>query len=194
MDPARPLREVFAELAATGSPVDDPAGLLASHGHVGLPEHLVAEAVVSYADTAPTEVAEHLARYVMAHTPIGDHPGDDAASWFELLGTAPAGASLLDEPADLDDLPAGPLDRTGSVLDDLESDPGTDLDFGAGADEVADSDGMGAAGTPVLAGVEDRAEPADVFPDVEPPCGEPMLPAAEDVVPADTDLDDDLLE
>ncbi|MBW6439561.1 hypothetical protein KZ829_38130 [Actinoplanes hulinensis] len=98
-----PLRDVFAGLAGPGSA---PGDFLRE-----LPEDLVAEAVVSYADTAPVEVAEHLASFVSAHSTVGAETAGELG-WLELLTTAP--------------VPAEP------EIDE------TDLDFGTGADSVED--------------------------------------------------------
>ncbi|WP_328468304.1 hypothetical protein OHA21_51430 [Actinoplanes sp. NBC_00393] len=123
MEPARPLRDVFADLTGAGNATGDPADLLRDQGHA-LPDDLVAEAVVSYADTAPAEVAEHLAPYVTAHSVVGAADGTgDETGWLELLATAPAGA----EPGDIDEL----TPVTGGFDD---TDPGTPLDFGTGTD------------------------------------------------------------
>ncbi|WP_438874513.1 hypothetical protein [Symbioplanes lichenis] len=84
---ARPLRDVFAELSARGA-AGDPGELLSAAGHPGLPDELVAEAVGSYADTAPPEIAEHLAPYTSGADP----------DWLGLLATAPAPA--VEEPAE----------------------------------------------------------------------------------------------
>jgi hypothetical protein len=145
MASARPLRDVFADL--TGAPgADDPAALLRDHGHPGLPDELVAEAVVSYADTAPVEVAEHLAPYVTAHSVVGADPatGNENPDWLDLLGTAPAG-----DPADLDGLPQAP---------EGFDDDGLDLGFGQGAGPAE----------PVGLGTEDEdhaGEPVEILPD-----------------------------
>lgn len=98
MDPARPLRDVFADLAtdedARAAHAADPDGFLQAHGHAGLPGDLVGEAIVNYADTAPPEIAEHLAPFVLAHSPVPveDVPDADAAptDGLHLLATAPA--------------------------------------------------------------------------------------------------------
>jgi hypothetical protein len=106
MDEARPLRDVFADLvgdeAARQAHAADPDGFLAAAGHADLPDGLVGEAIVSYADTAPAEVAEHLAPFVMAHSPVpveDDLPAAalDAAHGLDLLSTAPA-EPVLDDP------------------------------------------------------------------------------------------------
>ncbi|GAA0445875.1 hypothetical protein Aca07nite_03870 [Actinoplanes capillaceus] len=96
-----PLRDVFAGLAGPGSA---PGDFLRE-----LPEELVAEAVVSYADTAPVEVAEHLASFVSAHSAVGAETAGELG-WLDLLTTAPVEA--------------------GTEIDE------TDLDFGTGADAV----------------------------------------------------------
>lgn len=130
MESARPLYEVFADLTGAGSADGDPRELLDAQGHAGLPDELVAEAVVNFADTAPVEVAEHLAPFVTAHSAVGadetaaadETAGDER--WLDLLVTAPTGdgADALDDVA--------PDEHAG-----LDADPGLDLDvdFGAGA-------------------------------------------------------------
>ncbi|HEX2356925.1 MAG TPA: hypothetical protein VHI50_10760 [Micromonosporaceae bacterium] len=144
MATARPLRDVFGELAGgtasdepageepAGSPGAEPAELLAAHGHADLPADLVAEAVVNFADTAPVEVAEHLAAFVRAHSGVPD-AGDttDAGDWFELLTTVPAGAGpewaevaeadpALEDPFDLDFGGGAPEQTAASALDPAE--------------------------------------------------------------------------
>lgn len=127
---ARPLRDLLADLVGDASARQaygaDPAGYLAEHGHPDLPEHLVAEAVVSYADTAPVEVAEALAPYVAGHGPVPDP--DAHGDWFELLTTA---APATDDP--FDEQPAV-ADAPGEWSDPAE------LDFGAGAPPADDLD------------------------------------------------------
>jgi hypothetical protein len=135
MASGRPLHELLADLAGDADAArahGDPETYLAANGHPDLPPDLVAEAVVSYADTAPVEVAEHLAPYVTTHSavPTDEPPAED---WFGLLTTAPA-----------EDLDADPgLD----VADDQPSSPDHDraaaLDFGAGS---TDLDGEPASG------------------------------------------------
>jgi hypothetical protein len=105
-----------------------------SSRHADLPNDLVSEAIVNYADTAPAEVAEHLAPFVMAHGPVPGE-GDDHADGLGLLASAPV-HDVLDLPADgLDALPAthddphGAFDGNGLHLD--PADP-FDLDFGGG--------------------------------------------------------------
>lgn len=133
MASARPLREVFADLVGVPSATADPAALLSEHGHPGLPDDLIAEAVVSYAQTAPVEVAEQLAPFVTAHSAAGT--GDDpAAGWLDLLAGAPDVAD--DEPADLDDLTPAPDTLDPADLDDNATGPEAGLDFGTGAGEV----------------------------------------------------------
>jgi hypothetical protein len=137
MDEARPLRDVFAELAGDGAA--DSAGILEAAGHPDLPGSLVNEAIVNFADTAPAEVAEHLAPFVMAHgpVPVEDLPAGemDAAHGLELLSTAPAYGPALDEPAF--DAPAEHDAADHGQLDVHADDP-FDLDFGHG--EVAHAD------------------------------------------------------
>jgi hypothetical protein len=76
MHPARPLREVFDQL--TDGSATEPLE--------GWPEPLLSEAIVSYADTAPVEVAEQLAPFVMAHTGGEAMPVEQG---LELLAAAP---------------------------------------------------------------------------------------------------------
>ncbi|GIE33784.1 hypothetical protein Ait01nite_068290 [Actinoplanes italicus] len=123
MEPARPLREVFAELAGTGS-TGDPGGLLRD-----LPDELVAEAVVSYAETAPVEIAEHLASFVSAHSAVGSE-APALAGWLDLLATAPV--EVTEEP-ELE-FGAGAASDTTTDIDDVEV---------TGIDEIADLDEAG---------------------------------------------------
>lgn len=175
---ARPLRDLLADLvgdaAARQAYGADPAGYLAAHGHPDLPEPLVTEAVVSYADTAPVEVAQALAPFVAAHGPV---PGEDArADWFDLLtATEPTGENPFDESLTAEP-PAGDW-----------PDP-ADLDFGAGAAPVEDAE----------------AEPVAEAAPAEEPAPEPEWPAdpllaPEPAIdglpePEEADEDDDLLE
>jgi hypothetical protein len=161
MASARPLHDVFADLVGAPSAADDPAALLRDHGHPGLPDDLIAEAVVSYADTAPVEVAEHLAPYVTAHSAVGADPvpGDEhPAGWLDLLATAPDVSG--DEPVDIDGLaPAsGGFDAAAAGLD-----PDLGLEFGTGAGSasaVEPADGVEGPDEDGLA--EFPAEPAEL--------------------------------
>lgn len=155
MTDARPLREVFDALAgAAGAFTDragDPAQVLAGSGHGDLPDQLVAEAIVSYADTAPVEVAAHLAPFVTAHGAVPRAAGGaevpDPASGLDLLATAPTGppmAALLpgdqpqlgDEPLPGDEMLGDePLPSGGGAGPGAGGDAGHTPDFGAGAPE-----------------------------------------------------------
>jgi hypothetical protein len=120
MSAARPLRDVFADLAGDHGDAMAP-DVLAAHGHPDLPDGLVAEAVVNYADTAPIEVAQHLAPYVMAHSPVPQPDGDDEPPpWLHALTSAPVVVEVPPDPVD-----EHPM-----------ADHALDLDFGAG-DETA---------------------------------------------------------
>lgn len=99
-----PLRDVFAGLAGTGG---DPGDFLRD-----LPADLVAEAVVSFADTAPLEVAEHLAPFVGARF-AGENADDAGETWLDLLASAPVGTEA-----------SGPDDQ--------------DLGFGTGSEDAVD--------------------------------------------------------
>src|SRR5688572_28359292 len=128
MEATQPLRDVFAGLAGTGG-AGEPAAVLAASGHEDLPDGLVAEAVVNYADTAPVEVAEHLASFVRAHSPVPG-PAGDPPTWVAALGSAPVDI----DPAELDPVGhdvagAGPATRvrggragTGDVVPDGDGD------------------------------------------------------------------------
>jgi hypothetical protein len=144
MEPARPLRDVFADLVTDEdvrrAHAADPEGFLQAHGHTELPGQLVSEAIVNYADTAPAEIAEHLAPFVMAHSPVPvDGPVDDGTDGLQLLATVPVESYLDELPDDLPDGTelAGP-DQAGSgqVTELAGADGGSpdpfDLDFGHG--------------------------------------------------------------
>jgi hypothetical protein len=139
MAPARPLRDVFNELTGSAAGGADPQAVLAAAGHPDLPEGLVAEAIVNYADTAPAEVAEHLAPFVTAHGALPVQPEDTAAaepaSWLDVLASAP---DVLDaDPAV--DATGAPVPGEDASDDGLpEHDPFT-LDFGEGVGGAVDS-------------------------------------------------------
>ncbi len=111
MEQVRPLRDVFDDLAggpgAPGDPAADPAAALDGAGHPDLPGDLVAEALVSYAATAPPQVAEQLGPFVTAHSGVpavedGDPPEPpDPVEGLALLDGAAAGDGW-DDPLDLD--------------------------------------------------------------------------------------------
>jgi hypothetical protein len=131
MASARPLHEVLGDLVGDGDAAHahgDPEAYLAANGHPDLPPDLVAEAVVSYADTAPVDVAEHLAPYVTTHSavPADEPPTDD---WFGLITTAPA--DDLDTDPDIDDF------SDDGVAPDHHHDPA--LDFGTGSVDDLDA-------------------------------------------------------
>jgi hypothetical protein len=96
MESARPLRDVFADLAGhdDDSGGSDPRAFLAEHD--GLPDDLLVTAIGSYAGTAPAEIAEHLAPIAAATAPdaglTDGHPGADALGGLNLLASAPVGA------------------------------------------------------------------------------------------------------
>lgn len=175
MASVRPLRELLADLVGDASArAGGPEAYLAEHGHPDLPAELVAEAVVSFADTAPPEVAEHLAPFVTAHTAGDEDPGD----WFGLL----ASAELPDDPDALDG------DPEPWSMDDFDSDPGPGLDFGAGAVDTLDAlDGVDHADAPDDDAPTDWPAAVDHTPPAEEPVEEP---SPEDVI-EDVDDDDD---
>jgi hypothetical protein len=174
MSSTRPLHELLADLAGdadAGRAHGDPEAYLAANGHADLPPDLVAEAVVSYADTAPVEVAEHLAPFVTTHSavPAEDPPSDD---WFDLLTTAPAPADDLDADPGLDDDLSD--DAPWSPDDDA---PGPGLDFGTGSTDDLDAP---------------PADTDDTTPDDDTPAPDhdQPTPSAWTDLPPETDLDD----
>lgn len=127
MESASPLREAFTELltdeAARHAFAADPGGFLAAYGHADLPGSLLAEAIVNFADTAPPDVAEHLAPFVTGHW---DGSSDvDAVAGLELLAAAPVAVDI-DVPAGLDDVDLPPTATIENVA--------PELDFGTGAE------------------------------------------------------------
>jgi hypothetical protein len=146
MATARPLRDVFAD--ATGDEAaraSDPAELLRANGHEDLPDTLVAEAVTSYADTAPVEVAEHLSQYVMANSAVpGVGTEIDPSGWLEAVSTAPEMLqATVDPAAGLDEEPPYEPDTADATADATAEAAATggagvdgayalDLDFGFG--------------------------------------------------------------
>jgi len=158
MELVRSLRELFASVS--DAPHAGPAEVLASGGHQSLPPDLVAEAITNYADTAPLEVAQHLAPFVMAHSAVpgaaeaanwtGDGIGPDLETGFELLSTVPA---VSDHPGDHD---FGVDHDFGHDVGDVAHDVGHDVGDAAdaaehGLDDVTDhalDHGFGHAFTP----------------------------------------------
>lgn len=164
---SRPLHAVFTELlhdeAARQAYAADPAGPLEGAGHSGLPDELVAEAVISFADTAPPAVAEHLAPFVKAHGPVPESGTDPAETdGLALLASTPAGDDAGDgEATELLD-PAAATDPTairepGASVDDL--------DFGTGSDfapTTADTSSFDDALMEIPTAGGDTAAPAPV--------------------------------
>lgn len=155
MSAARPLRDVFDELASGGAAATGPADLrqvMAASGYDDLPDALLAEAIVNYADSAPLPVAEQLAPFVQAHSPVsGDAVPEEWADperGLRLLEAVsplePAGEALGAEPeltaAEAELLPragdqpaAGPATGEGWELDPAEGESAArDPAFGAG--------------------------------------------------------------
>jgi hypothetical protein len=183
-DPARSLHEVFSSLA--GDPAADPGAALAAAGHAGLPPDLLTEAVVSYADTAPPEVAEHLSPVVLGASA-------DPGTALDLLTSAPP-VTWDDVPVDGDLAEAAP-----DVVDDLSDDLSDDVPDGV-ADDVADhvpdvpdlDFGAGDHESVVAADTADPADTADDLDALDDVPAVPDVPAAEpavdDVLPAEDDL------
>jgi hypothetical protein len=135
LEPARSLHEVFQTLA--GDP--DPDAVLAAAGHAGLPADLLTEAIVSFADTAPPEVAEHLSPVVLGAS-------SDAGLGLELLTSAPQ--VTWDDDLDTGEEPAWAD----------EGPPLEELDFGAGGDELDALDALDAPEGAEAAGAPDAED------------------------------------
>lgn len=172
MASVRPLRELLTDLVGDDAArADGPAAYLAAHGHTDLPPDLVAEAVVSFADTAPPEVAERLAPFVAAHT-----DGEETVDWFDLLTTAQPDLTESDE-----------LDADPEPWTDFGTDPGPGLDFGAGSLDEPDEPDL-----PDLSPshATDTDWPEDTFDEAPAEAVEPDAPA-QPIVLDDDDTDDD---
>jgi hypothetical protein len=187
---ARPLRDLLAGLAGEAA---DPAEALREGGHPDLPEALVAEAIVSYADTAPAEVAEHLAPFVIDHGPV---PSDPAAAGLavteglQLVATAPAVPTDDAEPFP-EPFPEPPAEAagTGEVVGDFGAghsggwaDDPFDLAFGEGG--PAGEGAAGPEGADYGEDPPDRAQvagedPGAVLPEADPADLFPLAPPAE---------------
>jgi len=165
MAQARPLYDILAGLTGEDVAGAAPGEALRAAGH-DLPDALIAEAIVSFAGTAPVEVAEHLAPFVTAHGPVP--PADPAATAPELAdGLALLASAPTPDLADLEAeaaLPgsagAGAGDAEGAS--ELSADP-FDLDFGGG--DTGEGDPGGAAVVPEVFGAFDPVVPeaADPF-------------------------------
>ncbi|MGF1648105.1 MAG: hypothetical protein ACFCVF_14445 [Kineosporiaceae bacterium] len=193
MDEARPLRDVFDELAsrAPDSGSDAQTSLQAS-GHGDLSPDLMAEALVGYASTAPLPVAEALSQLLGDW--IDGEPATDPLATLEALasaaGTGDTGSSGLDvREHDLDTVlprpetgqlvpdgdPTATLDQVSPVAD-------SDTDFGFG--DPHDLDAVGSSGPEPFDGMDDG-------PPWEPAIGGSLVapPAPLEVFPVDDDLD-----
>lgn len=189
MTQGRPLHNVFTELlrddVARQAYAADPGGLLGPAGHGELPDDLLAEAIVSFADTAPPEIAEHLAPFVMAHSavPLDDNEPPAATTGLELLAGAPADVA---DKSSVDDLDAV-FDGTRAENDPAYVDSGSplgDLDFGGGAkDSAHPADDLVGIPTDAPRPVEDST--VDAFDEIGP---------VEDLPPGDTAPEPDELD
>ncbi|WP_326549701.1 hypothetical protein [Micromonospora sp. NBC_01813] len=162
MAPARSLHEIFAGLTGDAAAHGEVDAVLHANGYADLPAELLTQAVVSYAETAPAELAEHLAPLVMANSPV---PGDEGAavaefgSPLDLLAAAPA-AGLDDDGLDaasLDDahfLDEESLDEASDAVagrpDTFDGAP-LEASFGHGDGPVAEQADAVAAGPTVEA-------------------------------------------
>lgn len=202
MSQGRPLRAVFEELlgddVARQAYTADPTGTLGDAGHGDLPGDLVAEAIVSFADTAPPAVAEHLAPFVTAHSAVPATDGEPPAApaGLDLLATAPP--DTVDGPG-VDDLEPAP-DSTGPGAQASEPQQEADapalpddLEFGTGAGDAPQPSAGVSAGAPEAAPLPGgETGPAPDTP-VEPfPAGD-VLPGGPAPYPDDAE-DEDLPE
>ena len=165
-DQARSLHEVFASLA--GDATGDPGAALAAAGHGELPADLLNEAVVSYAEVSPPEVAEHLSPVVLG---ASEDPGlaldllssAPQVTWDDVPDEAmpePAADDVADDAPDVPDLDFGHGGDGAEALDDLD-----DLDELDDLDDLDELDDLGDA----------RVQPADVPADVPAfAAGEPV--------------------
>jgi hypothetical protein len=212
MESVHPLRELFDHLATRvtdvgdgtggmggmdgmdgGGPLDPRAALDAA-GHGGLPAELVAEALVNYAATAPAEVAESLAPFVIAHSGVPAEDGDptdaveppSVADGFALLtGVAPAVGpdpieGLGPDTSALDGLsPDGlaPEDAAPSAQDPPADDETTDPQDDPFDLEFDVEFGTGTPADVAVADSLDWPDPADA-PDQHP--ADPEEPTADD--------------
>jgi hypothetical protein len=172
MNAPRPLRDVFGEQADRLA--EDRHAALQEAGHPDLPDALVAEAVVSYSDTAPPQVAEHLAPFVSAHSAVrhGESPGPEAdlSHGLHLLATAPQDASTEADPAardvDVDRLDGTDLDATEGGLDEGWSAEAAEDVAGDAAGDAAGDEGpapdFGGGAAPDHAGSLAEALPTDL--------------------------------
>jgi hypothetical protein len=214
MATARPLRDVFADVTGDeAARASDPAEFLRSSGHEDLPDTLVAEAVTSYADTAPVEVAEHLSQYVMANSAVpGIGAEVDPSSWLEALASAPELLESTVDPAAAG-LDGEPRYEAGEAAPDTGDatlggdDAAFDLDFGLGravdtvedalgeaVDTVADFFGAAAAapdaGDEAFGAAAGPGTDEGVFGAAGPDPGDGVFGASADL-PADEDDEDE---
>jgi hypothetical protein len=186
MNPARPLRDIFADPVdgSSGADAAGPAEVLRAAGHPDLPDSLVAEAVGSYADTAPIEVAEHLSPYVMAHSPIPlpDQAEVESGQWLEAVSTAPSVAAEGYDPLlGLDGPPVGldAADHYTSPANEL----GDVIDFG----QTGPDDSLTPTADP---GPDTGGESVGYYPPEDPTAAD-ILPADDDIHPLDAPTDPD---
>jgi hypothetical protein len=161
------LRDVFDALI--GQPRHDPAEVLREQGF-DLPATATADALVSYAHSAPVEVASHLQQFVMAHGPVPPAAGGDTEATAEtgdglgLLATAPVVmVPDVDAPSELDATAAHSGDaafnaQPAVVAGSAATVTADELDFGSGGGEAravaADADAGRADAAAADAGVE----------------------------------------
>lgn len=168
MAPARSLHEILTGLTGNAGAPADLAAVLAANGFPDLPQDLLAEAVVSFADTAPAEIAEQLAPFVMAHGPIagGDLSAGDIGRLPDLLATSRA--TDLDDSSVADTPEIGPPAGSVDAVDLLDEESHGIGDVPAGPGPVPPDAAFGHGAGPA------RTEPADgvasggVAPETEP--------------------------
>ncbi len=193
MDDVRPLHQVLAALAGTQAE-PDPGALAPAAGGLGLPDDLLTEAIISFADTAPAEVAAHLAPFVTAHSPIAAvEPAElwDAAQGLELLAGAPTGFTLSEPyaPDQLDDLDGldGLAGRAAEAGFGSATSEVLDLGFGHGDHQPAEVDPLDPL-DPAADDAWDTLSAADAWPTTD---HESLEGRAEESGFADTGTDPD---
>lgn len=116
------LRELLDVVAGGGARTGPLSEVLAEAGYGEVPPDLLVEAVSSYADSAPLEVAESLSPFVVHHSPAAV----DAPEWGD------GGGAVLD----LDD-PEAALELLTGAAPTVGPD---DADVGGGPDDAPDLD------------------------------------------------------
>lgn len=165
MDSETTLREILDRLVA--DPSSDLAATLRGSGFdpTQLPADLVGQTVVSYCDTAPIEVAEHLEPFVTAVTSATD---PDPFEGLDLLASVPTAQPLVT------------IDSAEMVDTGGGTDSWVDFDFGAGGPDFG-AGGHGPIDTAYgheSAGAHVGHDATDVYPSADHAVGFDSTPVA----------------